>query len=59
MLGEIRARAGWKPRPLPVVAPVLRALSRRKGPYFKMPGCYADPWGRIRNRWGDPEPDAV
>ena len=24
----------------------------------KMPGRYADPWGRIRHRWGDPGPDA-
>ena len=54
---EIRARAGWKVRPLRVVAPAMAALMRRKAPYYKQPGQYADPWGRIRDRWGDPAPD--
>ena len=56
---EIRARLGWKTRPLRVAAPLIAALMRRKGPYYKQPGEYADPWGRIRQRWGDPEPDAM
>ena len=56
---EIRSRMGWKVRPLRVVAPVMAGLMRRKGPYYKQPGRYADPWGRIRHRWGDPEPDTV
>ena len=55
---EIRARTGWKSRPLRVAAPMLGALMRRQGPYHKQPGQYADPWGRIRQRWGDPGPDA-
>jgi len=55
---EIRARTGWKSRPLRVAAPMLGALMRRQGPYYKQPGQYADPWGRIRHRWGDPGPDA-
>jgi nucleoside-diphosphate-sugar epimerase len=58
MYAEIRERAGWKARPLRVVAPVFRVLSRRTGPYYKAPGRYADPWGAIRTKWGDPEPDA-
>ncbi len=56
---EIRAHAGWKARGLRVVAPVIGALTRRRGPYYNQPGTYADPWGRIRQRWGDPEPDTV
>ena len=56
---EIRARAGWKARGLSVIAPVMGALTRRRGPYYKQPGKYADPWGRIRDRWGDPAPDNV
>jgi nucleoside-diphosphate-sugar epimerase len=55
---EIRARMGWKRSPLRVVAPAFAGLMRRKAPYYKQPGQYADPWGRIRDRWGDPGPDA-
>ncbi len=54
---EIRDRMGWKSRPLRAVAPVMRPLMRRRSPYYKLPGRYADPWGRIRDRWGDPGPD--
>ena len=56
---EIRARTGWKARALRVAAPLMAALMRRKAPYYKQPGHYADPWGRIRDRWGDPGPDTV
>ena len=56
---EIRARAGWKARAMRMATPVLAGLMRRKAPYYKQPGQYADPWGRIRDRWGDPEPDTV
>jgi nucleoside-diphosphate-sugar epimerase len=54
---EIRARAGWKARALRTVAPAMASLMRRRAPYYKVPGQYADPWGRIRQRWGDPGPD--
>jgi nucleoside-diphosphate-sugar epimerase len=56
---EIRARAGWKAGAMRVAAPAMAALMRRKGPYYRQPGQYADPWGRIRDRWGDPAPDGV
>jgi nucleoside-diphosphate-sugar epimerase len=55
---EIRARMGWKRYPLRVIAPAFTGLARRKAPYYKAPGQYADPWGLIRRRWGDPGPDA-
>jgi nucleoside-diphosphate-sugar epimerase len=55
---EIRARADWKVRWMRMMAPVLSRAMRRKAPYYKQPGGYADPWGRIRDRWGDPSPDA-
>ena len=55
---EIRARAGWKARALRAAAPLMAPLMRRKAPYYKQPGRYADPWGRIREKWGDPGPDA-
>ena len=56
---EIRARMGWKAQALHMVAPAMAALMRRRAPYYKQPGKYADPWGRLRQRWGDPEPDNV
>ena len=55
---EIRARAGWKVRALRVAAPLMAPLMRRKAPYYKVPGTYADPWGRFRDKWGEPGPDA-
>jgi nucleoside-diphosphate-sugar epimerase len=55
---EIRARAGRKAKLVGITAPAMAALLRRRAPYYKQPGEYADPWGRIRNRWGDPSPDA-
>jgi nucleoside-diphosphate-sugar epimerase len=54
---EIRARAGWKVGAMRMAAPAMAALMRRKAPYYRQPGQYADPWGRIRARWGDPAPD--
>lgn len=57
--GEMHARMGWKARALRVVAPVMAVRMRRKAPYYKQPGQYADPWGRIRDRWGDPAPDTA
>jgi nucleoside-diphosphate-sugar epimerase len=56
---EIRARMGWKSRPLRITAPALRVLMRRQAPYYNAPGRYADPWGAIRKKWGDPTPDAL
>ncbi|WNG92232.1 NAD(P)-dependent oxidoreductase [Mycobacterium sp. ITM-2016-00318] len=54
---EIRARADWKVRRMRMMAPVLARAMRRRAPYYKQPGQYADPYGRIRDRWGDPSPD--
>lgn len=54
---EVRARTGWKERATRMMAPVLARAMRRRAPYYRQPGCYADPWGRIRARWGDPAPD--
>jgi nucleoside-diphosphate-sugar epimerase len=56
---EIRARIGWKARPLRLAAPVMARLMWRKAPYYNQPGEYADPWGRIRDRGGDPGPDTA
>jgi hypothetical protein len=37
---------------------VLALTTKRKAPYYKAPGRYADPWTKIRDKWGDPQPDA-
>jgi nucleoside-diphosphate-sugar epimerase len=57
MLAEMRANAGWKRHLLQPVAPLVRAVLKRRGAYWKAPGQYADPWGAIRARLGEPGPD--
>ena len=54
MLAELRAEAGWKRYPGRLIAPVARAVIKRRGAYWKAPGQYADPWGAIRTKLGDP-----
>ncbi len=50
-------RIGWKRYPLRLAAPLAGMFFERKSPYRDYPGRYADPWGAIRARWGDPGPD--
>jgi nucleoside-diphosphate-sugar epimerase len=56
MYAEIRATVGWRRRPLRLLAPALRWYLRRRSPYRGFLGVYADPWGAINARWGDPRP---
>jgi D-erythronate 2-dehydrogenase len=57
MLAEMRAAAGWRRYPMRLLAPVVRQLLRRQSAYRHAPGRYADPWGAIRAKLGDPRPD--
>ncbi len=57
MLAEARAAVGWRRYPMALVSPVARALLKRRAAYRDTPGRYADPWGAIRSRLGDPRPD--
>ncbi|HEX2285038.1 MAG TPA: NAD(P)-dependent oxidoreductase [Mycobacterium sp.] len=57
MVAELQAQAGWKRYPGRLIAPVARAFLQRRSAYWKAPGQYADPWGAIRARLGDPAPD--
>jgi hypothetical protein len=41
------------------VAPVVRQFLRRQAAYRNATGRYADPWGAIRSRLGEPRPDAA
>jgi nucleoside-diphosphate-sugar epimerase len=57
MLAEIRANAGWTRYILPFFVPLIRLILTRRGAYWKQPGQYADPWGAIRRKLGEPGPD--
>ena len=57
MLAQVHAATGWKRYPLGLASPVARVLLRRSAAYRDGPGRYADPWGVIRERWGEPRPD--
>ncbi len=57
MLDEMRATVGWRRYPMALVAPLVRILLARQAAYRGAPGRYADPWGAIRSRLGDPRPD--
>ena len=54
MMAELRAQFGWKRYPARLIAPIVRAVMKRRGAYWKAPGQYADPWGAIRAKLGDP-----
>jgi nucleoside-diphosphate-sugar epimerase len=57
MLAEMRAIVGWRRYPTSFVGPVVRQFLRRQAAYRDTPGRYADPWGAIRSRLGEPRPD--
>lgn len=57
MQAEAAANAGWTRhlmRLLVPLAPLLRAILKRRGAYWNKPGQYADPWVAIRARLGEP-----
>jgi len=57
MLEEMRAAVGWRRYPMSLVSPIARQLLKRRAAYRDAPGRYADPWGAIRSRLGEPRPD--
>jgi D-erythronate 2-dehydrogenase len=59
MLAEGRAAAGWRRYPMSLIGPVVRQVLKRQAAYRNTPGSYADPWGAIRSRLGEPGPDAA
>jgi nucleoside-diphosphate-sugar epimerase len=40
--------------PGPLIAPLVRVVMARRSPYRNTPGQYADPWGKIRAKLGEP-----
>jgi D-erythronate 2-dehydrogenase len=59
MLAEMRAVAGWRRYPMRLISPVARQFLKRRAAYRNSPGQYADPWGAIGARLGDPRPDRL
>lgn len=57
MLDEMRTKAGWTRYLLPLLVPLVRLILTRRGAYWKQPGKYADPWGAIRRKIGEPGPE--
>jgi nucleoside-diphosphate-sugar epimerase len=59
MIAEMHATAGWRRYPMRLVGPVVRQFLKRRAAYRHAPGRYADPWGAIRARLGEPRPDTA
>lgn len=59
MFAETRDLVGRRRWPLRAAAPIIRPYLRSRSPYRRRPGVYADPWGAIRRKWGDPSPDGA
>jgi nucleoside-diphosphate-sugar epimerase len=57
MLEEMRAKTGWKRYALRPVRPLVKQLLKRPAAYRDAPGQYADPWGVIRAKLGEPRVD--
>jgi nucleoside-diphosphate-sugar epimerase len=57
MVAELQAQAGWKRYPGRLLAPIARAFLKRRSAHRNAPGQYADPWGGIRAKLGEPAPD--
>jgi nucleoside-diphosphate-sugar epimerase len=57
MLDEMRAATGWRRHPMRLVSPIARRFLKSRAAYRNSPGRYADPWGVIRAKLGEPRPD--
>jgi nucleoside-diphosphate-sugar epimerase len=57
MMAELQSKFWWTRYWGRLVAPIVRAIMKRRSAYWKAPGQYADPWGAIRAKLGEPAPD--
>ncbi|MFC5336169.1 NAD-dependent epimerase/dehydratase family protein [Mycobacterium branderi] len=53
LLIDTAERTGWRRYPARLAAPLAHELLKRRSPYYRYPGRYADPWGVITAKWGD------
>jgi nucleoside-diphosphate-sugar epimerase len=51
LLAETATRMGWRRQAMRLGAPLAHALLKRRSPYHRHPGRYADPWGVIDAKW--------
>jgi hypothetical protein len=58
-VAEMRAAAGWQRHAMFLAAHLARRFLEQQAAYRGAPGRYADPWGAIRSRLGDPRSDAA
>jgi nucleoside-diphosphate-sugar epimerase len=58
MMAELADRIGWMRIPLNLSMPLARWYLGRRAPERQPSRPYADPWNAIRERWGEPDPDA-
>ncbi len=58
MLIEMANKAGFKRHLVRLATPLAREILKRRAPYHESRKPYADPWGAIAAKWGDPRPDA-
>jgi nucleoside-diphosphate-sugar epimerase len=57
LLVETADRMSWRRYPARLAAPLAHALLKRRSPYYRYPGRYADSWGVISAKWDTPGPD--
>jgi nucleoside-diphosphate-sugar epimerase len=57
MMAEMGSKFWWTRYWGGLLAPVVREVMKRRGAYWNAPGQYADPWGVIRAKFGDPSWD--
>ena len=58
MLMETADKAGALRPLLRLAAPLSRRILELRSPYRHYGKPYADPWGRVAAKWGDPSPDS-
>ena len=56
LLVETADKAGWARPLLRLAAPLSREILKRRAPYHGRKESYADPWGAVTAKWGDPRP---
>jgi nucleoside-diphosphate-sugar epimerase len=57
LLVETADKVGWLRPLLRLAAPISREILKRRAPYYQSTEQYADPWGAVEAKWGDPRPD--
>ena len=56
MLQETARKAGPARHLIRLAAPLTHEFFKRRAPYYRTTNQYADPWGTVEAKWGDPRP---